>query len=497
MPKNYTEEDLFRAVSAVKRNQLTVTQAAKEYGLPRTTLTDHIKYPESKTKKGPQKQLNKEESDGLVAFVLYMAGQGFPMTRRMVRCYVQEIVRRSGRTTLFNLEKGPSDEWFRKLKADYPQLAFRKPENRERGRSRMSNKKVVNDFFQFWIKAFLPNCGRARPVLLLMDNHDSHISLPLIEKARTEGVILVGLPSHTTHFLQPLDVRVIGPLKEKVETLASSVGFARPGCTIGKSRLPVLLSYAIDSTPPTTVKEAFRLAGIMPVNPEIIDVNQLIPPTFAGDNVCDEPEESTQTCETCGQFIGQNPLVERGVVPASLAEVLVPPPAKPLSEKKKMGRVVTSGRVISGDEMLQVLKEREAAQMKKQEEKKVRDEEREIRRKKKLEDDEMKVEKRRRKEAEKAEKEQEKLKEKERKEKYGKLTEKKYTCGVCDVRGRINDEMYGIEWYGCDNDTCKTTGWYHFECLSEAEKAVIRESLDDEDVRWYCKACFPRLYEEE
>ncbi|XP_053405016.1 uncharacterized protein LOC128558830 [Mercenaria mercenaria] len=150
MPKNYTEEDLSRAVSAVKRNQLTVTQAAKEYGLPRTTLTDHVKNPETRTKKGPQKQLTKEESDGLVAFVLYMAGHGFPMTRLMVRCYVQEIVRRSGRTTLFNLEKGPSDEWFRKLKADYPQLAFRKPENRDRGRSRMSNKKVVNDFFQFW-----------------------------------------------------------------------------------------------------------------------------------------------------------------------------------------------------------------------------------------------------------------------------------------------------------------------------------------------------------
>ncbi|XP_053405143.1 uncharacterized protein LOC128558894 [Mercenaria mercenaria] len=141
--------------------------------------------------------------------------------------------------------------------------------------------------------------------------------------------------------------------------------------------------------------------------------------------------------------------------------------------------------------------EREDAQMKKQEDKKVRDEEREIRRKKKLEDDEMKAEKRRRKEAEKTEEEQEKLKEKERKEKYGKLAEKKYRCGVCDIRGRINDEMYGIEWYGCYNDTCKTTGWYHFESLSDSEKAVIRESLDDEDVRWYCKACFPRLYEEE
>jgi hypothetical protein len=48
------------------------------------------------------------------------------------------------------MNKGPSDEWFRKLVTEYPQLAFRKPESRDRGRSRMSNKTVSDDFFKFW-----------------------------------------------------------------------------------------------------------------------------------------------------------------------------------------------------------------------------------------------------------------------------------------------------------------------------------------------------------
>ncbi|XP_045203683.2 jerky protein homolog-like isoform X1 [Mercenaria mercenaria] len=253
------------------------------------------------------------------------------MTRKMVRCYIQEMYKASGRTSLFNLDKGPSDKWFRKPKKDYPQLAFRKPQSQDRERGRMSNKKVAGEFFQFWrdilennslldkpsqifncdetgrsgkesgrgkvlgprtgflcqqksiaadhmtahlcvsvdgrfmptmiifkgslphrnykdglpgswlfstsesgymdselfyqwfIRIFLPNCGRARPVVLLMDNHDSHISLPLVEKAREEHVLLVGLPSHTTHYLQPLDVHITGPVKEKVTSLASSV----------------------------------------------------------------------------------------------------------------------------------------------------------------------------------------------------------------------------------------------------------------------------------
>ncbi|XP_060574096.1 uncharacterized protein LOC132731836 [Ruditapes philippinarum] len=135
-------------------------------------------------------------------------------------------------------------------------------------------------FLQWFIKAFLPNCGKYRPVVLLMDNHESHIYLPLVEIARKENVILVGLPSHTTHYLQPLDVKIIGPLNDKVTRLALSVGLVRPGCNIGKSRLPILLSYAIDQTAPSSVKEAFRLARIMPVNPEVIDARQLFPPTF-------------------------------------------------------------------------------------------------------------------------------------------------------------------------------------------------------------------------
>ncbi|XP_060560718.1 uncharacterized protein LOC132720575 [Ruditapes philippinarum] len=329
-------------------------------------------------------------------------------------------------------------------------------------------------FLQWFVKAFVPNCGKERPVILLMDNHESHISLPLVEAARKENVVLVGLPSHTTHYLQPLDVKVIGPLKDKVSRLASSVSFSRPGCSIGKSRLPVLLSYAIDQTAPSTVKDAFRLAGIMPVNPDAIDTSQLVPPSFPVEERGDNP---TITCETCGQFIGQNPLVKRGVVPASLADILVPPPAKPMPQKKRPSKAVTSARVLSGDEMLEILKEREDAEVKRLEEKKQREEDREMKRKQKIAEDELKAAKKQKRETEKNEREQEKLRERERKEKFGKLADRKYTCGVCGVRGRVFDEQNGVEWYGCDNDLCVITGWYHFECLSESEKKLLRERV--------------------
>jgi len=66
-------------------------------------------------------------------------------------------------------------------------------------------------------------------------------------------------------------------------------------------------------------------------------------------------EETPKTCGTCGQFLGLNPLVRNGLVPSHLADVLVPPPMPP-QPAKRSSRVVATGRVISGDEMLEALK---------------------------------------------------------------------------------------------------------------------------------------------
>ena len=94
MSKKYSEA-LRRAISVLKRKELSISRAAKEFNIPRMTVNDRVKNLDIGPKKGLQKQLTKEK-DSLVSYVLYMAGQGCTLTRRMIRCYVQEIVRRSG-----------------------------------------------------------------------------------------------------------------------------------------------------------------------------------------------------------------------------------------------------------------------------------------------------------------------------------------------------------------------------------------------------------------
>lgn len=93
------------------------------------------------------------------------------------------------------------------------------------------------DLFNKWFEIiFLKHC-QVRPAVLILDNHESHLTLKLIRKAREEQIEIYGLPPHTTHITQPLDVCLFRPLKAKFSELAMSLGYARKDLIIGKAKL--------------------------------------------------------------------------------------------------------------------------------------------------------------------------------------------------------------------------------------------------------------------
>jgi hypothetical protein len=67
---------------------------------------------------------------------------------------------------------------------------------------------ISESLFTDWFKnCFLEKTKHIdRPLLLVMDNHSTHISVDVIELALDNQVILLCLPPHSTHALQPLDV---------------------------------------------------------------------------------------------------------------------------------------------------------------------------------------------------------------------------------------------------------------------------------------------------
>ncbi len=65
---------------------------------------------------------------------------------------------------------------------------------------------ITKQLFSNWFDWFVEHTKDvSKPVLLIMDNHTCHISIDVIETAKKNQILLLLLPPHCTHALQPLD----------------------------------------------------------------------------------------------------------------------------------------------------------------------------------------------------------------------------------------------------------------------------------------------------
>jgi hypothetical protein len=74
--------------------------------------------------------------------------------------------------------------------------------------------------------------SKEEPVLMFLDNHESHVNVPVIKKARDTGLIMVTFPPHTSHKLQPLDRTVFGSFKLHYNRAVSDWTSSNPGKTL-------------------------------------------------------------------------------------------------------------------------------------------------------------------------------------------------------------------------------------------------------------------------
>ena len=116
------------------------------------------------------------------------------------------------------------------------------------------------------------------PVVLFFDGHYSHISIELVELARANKIHLMLLPSNTTHFLQPLDVGVYGPVKQAWKRILNTYKMKTCAANIGKEEFPGLLQQLWESS----FKEShliggFRETGLYPFNQSAIPSWKIAP----------------------------------------------------------------------------------------------------------------------------------------------------------------------------------------------------------------------------
>ncbi|KAK3884531.1 hypothetical protein Pcinc_011204 [Petrolisthes cinctipes] len=126
--------------------------------------------------------------------------------------------------------------------------------------------------FHDWLNAH----NVKRPVIVWTDWHETRNNYFLAKTLNELNIILYGLPPNTTHFLQPLDVSVFGPLKKEWtkavklweqhhhDEVLTQINFA-------EVFLPVYYSHVT----PDKIKAGFDKCGLLSFNPERPDYSKL------------------------------------------------------------------------------------------------------------------------------------------------------------------------------------------------------------------------------
>lgn len=131
---------------------------------------------------------------------------------------------------------------------------------------------IQSYLFTQWMDHFITHVKPSLedPVILILDGHYTHTrNMDVIVKARENHIILICLPPHSTHKIQPLDVAFMGPLKtyycKEIETWLK----ANPGRTVSPYQIASLFGKAYSRAASMEISiNGFRKCGIMPFNRE-------------------------------------------------------------------------------------------------------------------------------------------------------------------------------------------------------------------------------------
>ena len=135
--KLYDSEQAIAALNAIHRG-MSVRTAAKEFGVPRTTLVDLFKGRYSVTAKlGPSTVLTADEENLLCDWLVELCRRGIPVNKNCLLDSVQQIIVADGRKNPFTNNR-PGDAWYTAFLQRHPQIAERTAESICRSRGQLT-----------------------------------------------------------------------------------------------------------------------------------------------------------------------------------------------------------------------------------------------------------------------------------------------------------------------------------------------------------------------
>lgn len=195
-----------------------------------------------------------------------------------------------------------------------------------------------------YLPFFITNtrCSPDRPVLLILDNHVSHVSLETIVLAKNSGVILLTLPPHTSHRLQPLDRTVFGPMKTFFNRALDDHMRSYPNVSITIYDTGALSARAFTKAMTLeNIISGFRCTGIYPLNRDIFSEADYAPSTVTDRDLPSATLPEQQATST--NSVAAQPIASTSAISTQpLAAGVITPTRTPTSAVTPESRAGTS-----------------------------------------------------------------------------------------------------------------------------------------------------------
>ena len=134
-----------QALDAVIHRGVSVSRAAVEHGIPRTTLDDHYKgrVLPGRNRSGPRPLLTDSEETDLIAFLMKSSEIGFPLSRLQVWALVERMLTRKNREKAQTVTHG----WWASFCRRHPEISLKTSSSLSAARAKASSKDAIVEYF--------------------------------------------------------------------------------------------------------------------------------------------------------------------------------------------------------------------------------------------------------------------------------------------------------------------------------------------------------------
>ncbi|WP_341658275.1 helix-turn-helix domain-containing protein [Blattabacterium cuenoti] len=200
-----------------------------------------------------------------------------------------------------------------------------------------SNEKLFIDYLNHFVQFVKPTADD--PALLILDNHESHMSIEAIEIAKKNGVVMLTLPPHTSHKLQPLDCTVFGPYKTYYNVALNEWMVEHPGKPITIYDVASVIGKAfVKSFTKENIEKGFLVTGICPLDQNIFGDHEFLS-SYVTDRPYEEAAVSVQsTSSVTNAGVSTNPIASSSKSPEIIRPFPKAQPRKAPSRGRQRGK---------------------------------------------------------------------------------------------------------------------------------------------------------------